>query len=194
MAAGPDNAGTRENAQHHPKQEDIIAQRSTTRVNDQIRISPVRLIDSGGEQLGIVSLGQAREAASEAGLDLVEIAPNARPPVVRIMDWGKYRYAQQKRDRAARKRQHVIDIKEVKFRPKIEDHDFDYKVRNARRFLEQGKKVKVTLMYRGRELRRSELGVQVMDRVAAALADVATVESRDTQVEGRRLTMMLAPA
>ncbi len=179
----------------HWQTEDIIAKTADTRtrVNDQIRISPVRLIDPAGEQLGVVPLGKAREAAEEHGLDLVEVAPGARPPVVRIMDWGKYQYEQQKRARTARKRQHTVEVKEVKFRPKTDDHDFDFKLRNARRFLDQGKKVKVTLMFRWRELRRPELGHQVLDRIVEDLGDIAQVESRTDRVEGRRLIMVLAP-
>lgn len=167
--------------------------KTRTRVNEQIRISPIRLIDPAGEQLGVVALDEARGIAAEHGLDLVEVAPHARPPVVRIMDWGKYQYDQQKRERASRKRQHTIDVKEVKFRPKIEDHDFAFKARNARRFLGQGKKVKVTIMFRWRELRRPELGQQILDRIAEELDDIATVEARDGKVEGRNLTMVLAP-
>lgn len=135
----------------------------------------------------------ARENASERGLDLVEVAPNARPPVVRIMDYGKHRYEEQKRAKEARRRQHTIDVKEVKFRPQTDEHDLDFKLKNARRFLKKGKKVKVTVRYRGREMRRPELGHEVLNQVVAALDDLATVESRSDRVEGRQLTMMLAP-
>jgi translation initiation factor IF-3 len=169
----------------------IVQQR--TRVNDQIRISPVRLISSSGEQLGIVPLEIARENAREQGLDLVEVAASARPPVVRIMDWGKHHYEEQKRAREARKRQHTVDVKEVKFRPTTDSHDFEVKLRHARRFLEKGKKVKVTVRYRGREMRRPELGQDVLDHVVEALEGVASVETRAKGVEGRQLTMMLAP-
>lgn len=162
-------------------------------MNDQIRISPVRLIGADGEQVGIVPLDQAKAAAREAGLDLVEVAARARPPVVRVMDWGKHQYEQQKAAKEARKRQHTVDVKEVKFRPLTDTHDFDVKVRNARRFLEKGKKVKVTVRYRGREMRRPELGRKLMDDVSEALEPLAEVETRSDSFEGRQLTMMLAP-
>jgi translation initiation factor IF-3 len=140
-----------------------------------------------------VPIEVARDNARESGLDLVEVAPDARPPVVRIMDWGKHRYEEQKRSREARKRQHTVDVKEVKFRPVTERHDFDVKLKNARRFLEQGKKVKVTVRYRGREMRRPELGRDVLDQVAGALDDLAAVEARVDRLEGRQMTMMLSP-
>ncbi|MEJ2184644.1 MAG: translation initiation factor IF-3 [Gemmatimonadota bacterium] len=162
-------------------------------MNEQIRISPIRLIDADGEQLGIVPLDEAREKADAAGLDLVEVAPRARPPVVRLMDWGKYQYEQQKRAKEAKKKQQTIEVKELKFRPKTDDHDLAFKVRNARRFLNNGKHVKVTVRFRRRELRRPELGQQVLDHVAGELEDVATVASRDRRLEGRQLTMMLEP-
>lgn len=171
----------------------IIAPRRT-RVNDDIRISPIRLVDQDGEQIGIVSLEQAREKAADVGLDLVEVAPRARPPVVRIMDWGKYQYEQQKRAREARKHQQTIDIKELKFRPKTDDHDLDFKLRNARRFLRKGKKVKVTVRFRRRELRRPELGQKILDQIVDGVDDIASVESRSEKVEGRQLVMMLEPA
>ena len=162
-------------------------------MNDQIRISPVRLITADGEQAGIVALEKARDQAQDSGLDLVEVAPNARPPVVRIMDWGKFQFEQQKRAKEAKKRQHTIDIKEVKFRPRTDDHDFAFKLRNARRFLKKGKKVKVTVRFRRGELRRPDLGKKVLSQVARELEDMATVETRSTAIEARQLTMMLAP-
>jgi translation initiation factor IF-3 len=177
---------------HHFPQEGIIA-RSQTRINQQIRISPVRLIGSDGEQLGIVPLEVARENAREQGLDLVEVAPDARPPVVRVMDWGKHQYEEQKKARESRKRQHTVDVKEVKFRPGTDEHDFNVKLRNARRFLEKGKKVKVTVRYRGREMSRPEIGRDVLDQVAGALDDLANVETRADRIEGRQVTMMLSP-
>jgi translation initiation factor IF-3 len=135
----------------------------------------------------------ARENAREHGLDLVEVAPDARPPVVRVMDWGKHQYEEQKRARESRKRQHTVDVKEVKFRPVTEEHDFNVKLKHARRFLESGKKVKVTVRYRGREMRRPEMGQEVLDQVAGALEDLASVETRTDRLEGRQMTMMLAP-
>lgn len=178
---------------HSPYSTEAIIAQNRTRVNAQIRISPVRLIGSTGEQLGVVPIEVARENAREEGLDLVEVAPTARPPVVRIMDWGKHRYEEQKRERESRRRQHRVEVKEVKFRPVTEQHDFDVKLRNARRFLESGKKVKVTVRYRGREMRRPELGREVLDNVVEALDDLATVEARNDRLEGRQLTMVMAP-
>jgi translation initiation factor IF-3 len=143
--------------------------------------------------VGIVSLDHAREAASEAGMDLVEVAANARPPVVRVMDYGKHRYEQQKAAKEAKKKQHTVDLKELKMRPKIGDHDLDFKMRKARGFLGKGNKVKITMRYRGREMRRPENGIEVMDGIVERLDDVAKVEARDRRLEGRQLTMVLVP-
>ncbi len=162
------------------------------RVNRQIRISPVRVIGADGAQLGIMEVDVALGQAVELGLDLVEVAPLARPPVVRIMDYGKYKFEMAKQARQAKKKQHVIQIKEVKYRPGIEDHDFETKTRHARRFLEEGNKVKVTLMFRGRQIAHPELGRAVVDRVAQALLDVAKIET-DARLEGKALTMILTP-
>jgi translation initiation factor IF-3 len=161
-------------------------------VNRQIRISPLRVIAADGEQLGIMELEVALAAADAAGLDLVEVAPLARPPVVRIMDFGKFKFEQAKMARQARKKQHVIQLKEVKFRPGIDEHDFETKVRHARRFLEEGNKVKVTLMFRGRQITHPELGQQVVTRVAESLVDLAKVETA-AKLEGKQLTMILTP-
>lgn len=162
------------------------------RVNRQIRISPIRVIDPDGGQMGIMDVDAALAAAQELGLDLVEVAPMARPPVARIMDYGKYKFEQAKQARAAKKKQHVIQLKEVKMRPGIDDHDFETKTRHARRFLEEGNKVKVTMMFRGRQITHPELGREVVDRVAEELADIAKVES-DPKLEGRSMTMILSP-
>ncbi len=162
------------------------------RVNRQIRISPVRVIGADGSQLGIMDVDAALAAAQEQGYDLVEVAPMARPPVVRIMDYGKYKFEMAKQARLAKKKQHVIQIKEVKYRPGIEDHDFETKTRHARRFLSEGNKVKVTLMFRGRQIAHPELGKAVVDRVAASLQDVAKIET-DARLEGKALTMILTP-
>jgi translation initiation factor IF-3 len=157
-----------------------------------IRISPVRVISDSGEQLGVLPIEEALAAAEERGLDLVEVAPTARPPVVKIMDYGKYKFEEAKAARAAKKKQHVIDIKEVKFRPGIDDHDFDFKTRHMREFLAEGDKVKVTMMFRGRQMARIDLGKAVLDRVAAALADIGKIEF-DARLEGRNMTMVIAP-
>ncbi|HXV85819.1 MAG TPA: translation initiation factor IF-3 [Gemmatimonadales bacterium] len=162
------------------------------RVNHQIRISPVRLIGADGAQLGVVPVDEALRAAQERGLDLVEVAPLARPPVVKIMDYGRYRFEQAKAARAARKKQHVIHIKEVKFRPGIDDHDFEFKTRHAREFLTEGNKVKVTMMFRGRQVLRPDLGQEVLNRVWEALKDVAKLEA-EARLDGRNMTMVLAP-
>jgi translation initiation factor IF-3 len=163
-------------------------------VNDQIRISPVRLIDDDGEQVGIVALDDARERAEAKGLDLVEVAAGARPPVVKIMDWGKHRYEEQKKAREARKNQTHQEVKEVQLRPRTDDHDFEVKLKRARRFLEEGNMVKVVLRYRGRELRRPEVGVATLDRMIEATGDLARVEHRTRNIEGRRLIAILEPA
>jgi translation initiation factor IF-3 len=157
-----------------------------------IRISPVRVISDAGEQLGVLTIEEALAAAEERGLDLVEVAPTARPPVVKIMDYGKYKFEEAKAARAAKKKQHVIDIKEVKFRPGIDDHDFDFKTRHMREFLGEGNKVKVTMMFRGRQMARIDLGKAVLDRVAAVLADIGKIEF-DARLEGKNMTMVIAP-
>lgn len=161
-------------------------------MNEAIRAREVRLVDENGQQLGIVSGREAQRLASEKGLDLVEVAPQARPPVCRIMDFGKYKYEQQKREREARKNQKVITIKEIKMRPNIDGHDFEVRVRNAERFLKEGDKIKCTIMFRGREIVHSELGKQVLDRLLKRVQDLCVVE-RHAKVEGRNMIMILAP-
>lgn len=162
------------------------------RVNRMIRISPVRVIGADGSQLGILEVDAALRMAEEAGLDLVEVAATARPPVVRIMDYGKYKFEMAKQARVAKKKQHVIELKEVKYRPGIDDHDFDTKTRHARRFLEEKNKVKVTMMFRGRQVAHPELGQQVLDRVSSQLSDIAKIESAG-RLEGKSMTMILTP-
>jgi translation initiation factor IF-3 len=163
-------------------------------VNGQIRISPVRVISDTGEQLGVLPVEEALREAGARGLDLVEVAvaPMARPPVVKIMDYGKYRFEQAKAARAARKKQHVIHLKEVKYRPGISDHDFEFKTRHAHSFLQAGNKVKVTMMFRGRQIAHPDLGREVLMRVAEALDDVGKVEAQP-KLEGRNMTMMMGP-
>jgi len=152
----------------------------------------VRLIGQDGEQLGIVKLSEAFRLAEEADIDLVEIAPNASPPVCRLMDYGKFKYQEQKRQAEARARQKVIHIKEVKFRPVTDDGDYQVKLRNLRRFLGEGDKAKVTLRFRGREMAHQELGMRVLERVRDDLADVAQVEAMP-KLEGRQMVMVIAP-
>jgi translation initiation factor IF-3 len=163
-----------------------------TRVNRQIRISPVRVIAPDGEQVGILAVERALEIAEEQGLDLVEVAPLARPPVCRIMDYGKFKYEEQRQAREARKKQHHVQLKEVKMRPGIEDHDFEFKIRHARKFLQEGNKVKLTMMFRGRQMAHPEYGRQVLDRVFTEVEDIAKIESNPT-LEGRSMVMVLAP-
>lgn len=150
------------------------------------------MIGADGAQLGVLEVDVALRMADEAGLDLVEVAPMARPPVVRIMDYGKYKFEMAKQQRQAKKKQHVIQLKEVKYRPGIEKHDFDTKTNKARGFIEDGNKVKVTLMFRGRQIAHPEIGMAVVDRVAQALADVSKVETA-AKLEGKALTMILTP-
>ena len=162
------------------------------RINNQIRKSPVRLIDADGSQLGIVPIEEARAKARERSLDLVEVGDKADPPVVKIMDWGKAKFDRDKKAREARKRNVTIEVKEVKFRPTIGDNDFNIKLNRALKFLEKGKKVKVTVFFRYRQLRRPELGTQILDKIVEQTADLATVETR-SRLEGRQMTMVLAP-
>ena len=162
------------------------------RINEEIRAREVRVIGSEGEQLGIISGREAQQLAYEKHLDLVEIAPTAKPPVCRIMDYGKYRYEQQKREKESRKKQKTFDIKEVKLRPGIEEHDFNVKFKNAVRFLEDGDKVKVTIMFRGRELSHPELGEVLLNKMAAQLKELAVVE-RQPKLEGKNMIMIVAP-
>lgn len=162
------------------------------RINEEIRAREVRVIGSDGEQLGIMSGREAQQLAYEKHLDLVEIAPTAKPPVCRIMDYGKYRYEQQKREKESRKKQKTFDIKEVKLRPGIEEHDFNVKFKNAVRFLEDGDKVKVTIMFRGRELSHPELGEVLLNKMAAQFKEMAVVE-RQPKLEGKNMIMIVAP-
>ncbi len=152
----------------------------------------MRLIGADGEQVGIIPVDEALQAARARGLDLVEVAPMARPPVVKIMDYGKFRFEQAKAARAARKKQHNIQIKEVKYRPGISDHDFEFKTRHARRFLEEGNKVKLTMMFRGRQVTHPELGRDVLNRVYDSVQDIGRIEL-EAKLEGRNMTMVLAP-
>ena len=166
--------------------------RDSLRINEEIHIREVRVTSATGEQLGIMPTREALRMAEEQHLDLVEVAPKAKPPVCRIMDFGKYRYEQQKREKEAKKKQKVISINEVKLRPNIEQHDFDVKLKNALRFVEEGNKVKVTIMFRGRELSHPELGKEVLGRVAERLGDSVSIE-RNAKLEGKNMTMIVAP-
>ena len=164
------------------------------RINERIRLSPVRLVDDEGNQVGVVPIEEALKLAREKGLDLVEVAANSRPIVCKIMDYGRFRYEQEKKAREAKKQQHAVEVKEVKYRPNINIHDFETKTRSARKFLEEGKHVKVTIMFRMREMRRPENGFDLLQRVADDLADIAKVDQMPTRLEGRDLTMVVRPA
>jgi translation initiation factor IF-3 len=170
----------------------VPVQKDGPRVNDEIRAREVHLIDKDGANRGNVPIAEALQAAQEAGLDLVEISPNATPPVCKLLDYGKYKYQEQKKQAEARKRQKVVEVKEVKFRPMIDDHDYDVKLRSMQRFFEEGDKVKVTLRFRGREMAHQELGVQLLNRVKEDTGQLAKVES-EPRVEGRQMVMVLAP-
>jgi translation initiation factor IF-3 len=166
--------------------------REGPRVNAEIRVPEVRLIGETGEMLGVVSVAEALEMAAEVGLDLIEISPNADPPVAKISDYGKYKFEAQKKANEARKKQKVIDVKEVKFRPGIEEHDYQVKMRNMRRFLEEGDKVKVTMRFRGREMAHPELGAKVLERVRTEV-DVLSKVEQFPKMEGRQMVMVLSP-
>ncbi|MHB1587818.1 MAG: translation initiation factor IF-3 [Acidiferrobacteraceae bacterium] len=163
-----------------------------TRLNGQITAPKVRLIGADGQQVGVVSLQEARQTAEAATLDLVEISPNASPPVCRIMDYGKYQYEESKRRHAAKRKQKQIQIKEVKFRPGTDVGDYQVKLRNLIRFLENGDKAKITLRFRGREMAHQELGVQLLKRVEEDLSEVGVVEQRP-RLEGRQMVMVINP-
>lgn len=162
------------------------------RVNQMIRGKEVRLVGEKGEQLGVMPLYQAREVAERSGLDLVEVAPTAVPPVCRLMDYGKYKYTQTKKEREARKGQKISLLREIRMRPKIGEHDFDAKARTARKLLEEGDKIKVTIMFRGRENTHPELGIKLIDRMKEFLQDISVLEKDPTR-EGARLHVILAP-
>ncbi len=155
----------------------------------ELKLKKVRLIDANGNQYGIVNIKEALEQAELAGLDLVEISPNAKPPVCKILDYGKFKYEEQKKRQHSKKKQHIIKIKEIRLRPRIDQHDLETKVNMGRKFLKDGCKLKVTLMFRGRELSRLDLGELVLDKVAEMLADIAEIEKREP-MEGRRISLM----
>ena len=162
------------------------------RINDRIRAPEIRLIGADGENVGVVTPARAMQMAEEAGLDLVEISPTAVPPVCKIMDFGKFKYETQKREAEARKKQKIIEIKEIKFRPGTDTHDYDVKMRSVVKFLEEGDKVKVTLRFRGREMAHQELGLELLKRVEADVAEIGKIESFP-RLEGRQMVMMVAP-
>ncbi len=152
----------------------------------------MRLVDENGEQVGVVDTASALQRAMDVGLDLVEVSPNAEPPVCKIIDYGKLKYQEQKKRNEARKKQKTIDVKEIKLRPNIDTHDYDVKMRNARRFIDDGDKVKVTLRFRGREMAHQDLGAQVLERVRTELDEIAKVEQMP-KMEGRQMVMVISP-
>jgi translation initiation factor IF-3 len=162
------------------------------RINHRIRVPEVRVIGAEGEQLGVMPTHEALRLAEERGVDLVEISPRAFPPVCRVMDYGKYKYEQAKKKQQARKHASTVEIKEIKFRPKTEEHDMDFKVKHVRRFLEDGNKVRLVIVFRGREITHPQTGVNVLNRVVAATEDICAVEV-NPNMEGRRMVMILAP-
>ncbi len=168
----------------------LIAKKQKQRLNNDITSDEVRLISEVGEQLGVVPIDVAIQKAQDAGLDLMEVAPGAKPPVCKIVDYGKLKYEEKKKQQQSKKKQHVVKVKEIRFRPRIDDHDLMTKVNRGRKFLADGAKLKITLMFRGRELSRIDLGKIVMERVLEELADVAEVE-KDIPLEGRRMSMIL---
>jgi translation initiation factor IF-3 len=185
----------------HKSRNDSIARRphnappqrdTGPRVNDKIHAPEIRLIGADGENVGVVHPSRAMQLADDAGLDLVEISPNANPPVCKIMDFGKFKYEQQKRESEARKKQKIIEVKEVKFRPNTDVHDYDVKMRNVFKFLENGDKVKITLRFRGREMAHQNLGRALLERVAADITEVGRIENMP-KMEGRQMIMMIGP-
>jgi translation initiation factor IF-3 len=168
-------------------------ERDTTRINERIRVPEVRLIDDEGNQVGVLKTPDALAFAQERDLDLVEVAPEARPPVCRVLDYSKYKYEQAQKVKQARKHQQQITVREIKFRPKIAEHDYDTKKHHVERFLRHKDKVKVTIMFRGREVTHPERGTAILDRLAEELAELGVVEQRPIQ-EGRNMTMMMAPS
>ena len=162
------------------------------RINDMIRVPEVRLISADGRQAGVVSTDQAKELARENGLDLVEVSPMARPPVCKILDYGKYKFEQEKRIKESKRKQKLGKLKEIRMQPKIETHDLQFKARQVRQFLEEGNKVKVTIRFRGRELAHTEIGRDVLGRILEILVDAAVLERRP-QMEGRFMSMFLSP-
>ena len=162
------------------------------RINEDIDVAQVRLVDADGEMVGVVSTKEAIEMAGEVGLDLVEVSPNADPPVCKILDYGKFKYGAQKKANEARKKQKVIEVKEIKMRPGIDEHDYQTKMKAVRKFLDNGDKVKMTIRFRGREMAHQDLGMKVLDRVRVEVDEQAKVE-QFPRTEGRLMTMVIAP-
>ena len=177
----------------HIKGANNKAQGDKARINDEIKAKEVRLIGKDGEQAGIVTLAEATKLAEEASLDLVEISPNAEPPVCKVMDYGKFLFEKSKAQKEQNKKQKQIQVKQIKFRPGTDEGDYQVKLRNLRRFLEGGDKAKVTIRFRGREMAHQEIGIELLNRVKADLEEIAVCESFPRRVEGRQMIMVLAP-
>lgn len=170
-----------------------VREEDGTRINEAIKVKEVRLIDEAGENRGVVSITEALHIANQAGLDLIEISPQAVPPVCKVLDYGKYKYEVQKRKNEARKNQKVINIKELKIRPVIDTHDYDVKIKQAKKFLEQGDKVKFTMRFKGREMSANDMGKEILSKIVSDLDTIAKVDSAP-KLEGRQMSMMLSPA
>ena len=175
-----------------PNRAPPVAAKDGPRTNDEIRNAQVQLIDQDGVNHGVVETIAAIKLATEAGMDLVEISPNNNPPVCKIMDYGKFKFQAQKKAAEARKKQKIVEIKEIKLRPMIDDHDYDVKMRAMKRFFEEGDKVKITLRYRGREMAHQDIGTKLLNKVKDEVADIAKVE-QDAKFEGRQVVMVLSP-
>lgn len=175
-----------------PNRAPPVAAKDGPRTNNDIRNAQIQLIDQDGVNRGVVETVAAIKSAAEAGMDLVEISPNTNPPVCKIMDYGKYKFQAQKKAAEARKKQKIVEIKEIKLRPMIDDHDYDVKMRAMKRFFEEGDKVKITLRYRGREMAHQDIGFKLLDKVKSEVAELAKVE-QDAKFEGRQVVMVLAP-
>ncbi len=185
------NSSTKSPKNSSPHRREIIKGPDRVRVNEEIRVPKVRIIDDAG-QLGIMSPAEGIKLAQQRGLDLIEIVPNAVPPVCKIMDFGKFKYEQTKKDKIQRKHQHVTQLKELRFHPNTDDHDFEFKTRHARRFLEEGHKVKATVVFKGREITYKEHGEEMLKRLAEQLTDIAKVD-QVAKLEGRSMAMIFAP-
>ena len=190
--AGPSQQQEESRAIRRPTRPAQPTAKEGPRINEEIRVREIQLIDQIGHNHGPVEVQIALQKAQEAGLDLVEIAPNSSPPVCKILDYGKYKYQAQKKAAEARKKQKVVEVKEIKLRPMIDDHDYDVKMRSMQRFFEEGDKVKVTLRFRGREMAHQELGYQLLNRVKGDTLKIAKVE-QEPRFEGRQVVMVLAP-
>jgi len=196
LTDNPDSDGFGNNREfapiRRPQRSQAPVQKDGQRINEDIRVREVHLIDKDGTNLGTTPIADALAKAAEAGLDLVEISPNAVPPICKLLDYGKYRFQEQKKQAEARKKQKVVEVKEIKFRPMIDDHGYDVKMRAMKRFFEEGDKVKVTLRFRGREMAHQELGTRLLNRVKDDTTKMAKIES-EPRMEGRQMVMILTP-